>query len=234
MVSRVALADVPPPDQYFRSEPTVASDERTVDLVLPDLRLTLHTDRGVFSRDGVDLGTRLLLLDGPAPTPGDRVLVDVGAGYGPIACALAVRNPEAEVWAVEVNRRARDLCRANATAAGLTNMTVVDPAEVPDGLVADRIWSNPPIRIGKPALRGLLTGWLDRLAPNGSAHLVIQRHLGADSMQAWLRTRGWRVDRRRSAKGYRLFDVEHQAGVTGATGPTGPPSEHSDERGGRE
>ncbi|MFV0525671.1 MAG: class I SAM-dependent methyltransferase [Acidimicrobiales bacterium] len=208
---------MPPPDQYFRPEPTVPSDERTVDLVLPDLRLTLRTDRGVFGRDRVDLGTRLLLLDGPGPTPGDRVLVDVGAGYGPIACALAVRNPEARVWAVEVNRRARDLCRANAAAAALDNVTVVDPAELPDGLRVDRIWSNPPIRIGKPALRDLLADWLGRLVPSGSAHLVIQRHLGADSMQAWLRTQGWRVERRRSAKGFRLLDVE--------SGPAGPGDE---------
>lgn len=179
-----------------------------MDLVLPDLRLQLRTDRGVFGRDHVDVGTKLLLADGPAPIGGDRVLVDVGAGYGPIACSLAIRNPEATVWAVEVNARARDLCRRNAAAAGLANVRVIEPEAFPADLTIDRIWSNPPIRIGKPQLHALLTTWLDRLGPEGSAHLVVQRHLGADSLQRWLRGQGRQVDRRRSRKAFRLLDVD--------------------------
>jgi 16S rRNA (guanine1207-N2)-methyltransferase len=195
------------PSHYFDPDPSGPSSVSSVELVLPDLRLTLTTDRGVFARDRVDAGTKLLLLEGPEPQPGDRVLVDVGAGYGPIACALAVRNPDAIVWAVEVNARARELCRANAAAAGLTNVKVVDPAEVPEGLVVDRIWSNPPIRIGKNALHRLLRSWLGRLTPSGSAHLVVQRHLGADSLQRWLTAQGWPTTRRRSRSAYRLLDV---------------------------
>lgn len=198
---------------------------KTVDLVLPDLRLQLTTDRGVFARDRIDAGTKLLLLDGPtADEPvGDRaggdqaggdlagpVIVDVGAGYGPIACALATRHPTATVWAVEVNSRARELCGRNAAEAGLTNVVVAEPEEVPDGLVIDQIWSNPPIRVGKQALHELLTTWLERLAPSGSAHIVVQRHLGADSLQQWLIDQGWVVVRRSSKKAYRLFDIHRQ------------------------
>ncbi len=201
---------MPPPassSHYFDAEPSSGSDASSVELVLPDLRVALKTDRGVFARDRVDTGTKLLLLDGPEPNPEDRVLADVGAGYGPIACALAVRNPQAIVWAVEVNARARDLCAANAESAGLANVRVVEPGEVPSDLVVDRIWSNPPLRIGKPALRELLTTWLERLAAQGSAHLVVQRHLGADSLQRWLTEAGWVVRRRGSKKAFRLFDV---------------------------
>ncbi len=171
------------------------------------MRVGLRTDRGVFARDRVDTGTKLLLMDGPEPNPEDRVLADIGAGYGPIACTLAVRNPQATVWAVEVNARARELCTTNAEAAGLANIRVVEPAQVPSDLVVDRIWSNPPIRIGKPALHELLTTWLERLADNGSAHLVVQRHLGADSLQRWLTEAGWVVQRRGSKKAFRLLDV---------------------------
>ena len=192
---------------YFDADPSSDSEVSSVELVLPDLTLTLKTDRGVFARDRVDTGTKLLLLDGPPPNPDDRVLVDVGAGYGPIACALAVRNPQAVVWAVEVNARARDLCAANARTAGLSNVRVVGPADVPGDLIADRIWSNPPIRVGKPALHELLTTWLGRLKATGSAHLVVQRHLGADSLHRWLTEAGWVVDRRESRKGFRLLDV---------------------------
>ena len=83
-------------------------------------------------------------------------LMDLGCGYGPIACTLATRNPEATVWAIDVNERARDLCRTNALAAGLDGVRVTTPDEVPDGLSLAGLWSNPPIRIGKKALHDLL------------------------------------------------------------------------------
>lgn len=192
---------------YFSAQPDVPSRPGSVELVLPDVQFELATDRGVFAADRVDPGTKLLLLDGPAPTAGDRVLADVGCGYGPIACTLAARNPGATVWAVDVNGRARDLCRANAERAGLGNVTVADPASVPADLVVDRIWSNPPIRVGKAELHDLLRIWLARLSAAGSAHLVVQKHLGADSLHRWLEDEGWTVARRASRKAYRLLDV---------------------------
>jgi 16S rRNA (guanine1207-N2)-methyltransferase len=178
-----------------------------VALVLPDVNLSLHTDRGVFAAGRVDPGTKLLLLDGPGPQSSDRVLVDVGAGYGPIACTLALRNPQAMVWAVEVNTRARQLCQRNAEEAGVTNLVVAEPADVPEHLVIDRIWSNPPIRIGKTQLHQLLSSWLGRLSPTGTAHLVVQKHLGSDSLQRWLETEGYAATRRASRQAYRLLDV---------------------------
>ena len=206
---------VPPASSshYFDSEPSTESDRSTVELVLPDLRLTLTTDRGVFARDQIDTGTKLLLLDGSPPNPDDRLLVDLGAGYGPIACVLAARNPQATVWAVEINARARTLCRENAERAGLTNLRVIEPTGFPLEASIDRLWSNPPVRIGKPALHQLLMTWLDHLVPNGSAHFVMQRHLGADSLHRWLADQGWVVARRGSKKAFRLLDIEPRPGV---------------------
>lgn len=210
MATRVPSAAMPSPtdgSHYFDAHPGTESARRSIPLVLPDLRLTLLTDRGVFAGGAVDPGTKLLLVEGPPPVPGDRVLVDVGAGYGPIACTLAQRNPDATVWAVEVNGRARGLCRDNARQAGLDNVEVVAPDDIPADLVVDRVWSNPPIRIGKQALHRLLLGHLARLAPAGSGHLVVQKHLGADSLQRWLVEQGHPTVRRVSRRGYRLLDV---------------------------
>ena len=191
--------------QYFDSEPTATSSERTVELVLPDVQTTLVTDRGVFSADHVDTGSKLLLLDGPVAIPTDRVLVDVGCGYGPIAYTLAARNPDATVYAVDVNQRARALCARNT--ASLGNVVVASPDEVPSDLVVDRVWSNPPIRVGKQVLHDLMDHWLGQLGPEGSAHLVVQKHLGADSLHSWLERSGWQVQRRTSKKAFRLLDV---------------------------
>ena len=197
--------------QYWTGQPEVPSEPGSVPLLLPDVDLILATDRGVFSADRLDRGTRYLLIDGPPPPPGVVDLVDLGCGYGPIACALAVRNPSARVWAVDVNKRARDLCHANALNAGLDNLEVVSPDEIPNNLQFDGLWSNPPIRIGKAALRELLTGWLDLLRPEASAHLVVQRHLGANSLARWLTEQGWATSRRASRKGFRLLDVTARA-----------------------
>ena len=197
--------------QYWTDSPGVASQPSEVDLLLPDVDLSLTTDRGVFSADRVDRGTRYLLLEGPDLPTGPVDLLDLGCGYGPIACTLASRRPEARVWAVDVNERARDLCRANAAAAGLANVEVAAPDDVPVDVRLAAIWSNPPIRIGKPALHDLLTRWLDLLTPDGTAHLVVQRHLGADSLARWLDDRGWATERRGSRKGFRLLDVAARA-----------------------
>ena len=191
---------------YFESSPSSRSAQKQVRLDLPDLSLTLLTDRGVFSPDRIDTGTKHLLLDAPAPAAAGT-LVDLGSGYGPIACALATRAPAATIWAIEVNERARDLCRANAERLGLTNLRTASPDAVPADLVVDELWSNPPIRIGKAALHSLLGTWLGRLASGGRALLVVQKHLGADSLHRWLEAEGYAVDRLRSRAGYRLLEV---------------------------
>jgi 16S rRNA (guanine1207-N2)-methyltransferase len=200
----------PRPDgHYFDPAPATPSRPASVDLTLPDLHLSLRTDRGVFGTGGVDPGTRLLLLEAPRPVADEAGhLVDVGCGYGPIALALAHRSPHATVWAVDVNERARALCAANAEAAGLGNVRVVAPDEVPTGLAVTGIWSNPPIRIGKEALHQLLTGWLDRLVPEGRAWLVVHKHLGSDSLARWLTGQGYPSTRLGSRAGYRLLEVE--------------------------
>lgn len=203
----------PPPeraDHYFSPTPGAASAEREVELVLPAGRvLRLVTDRGTFSPDRVDAGTRALLAEGP-PLGSARTLVDLGCGYGPIALGLALRaEPGATVWAVDVNERSRALCARNAEAAGVAEVVrVVAPDEVPADLAIDQLWSNPPIRIGKPALHELLRSWLGRLAPTGSATLVVQKHLGADSLARWIEAEGWPTRRVATRGAYRILQVE--------------------------
>ncbi|MEZ5248543.1 MAG: methyltransferase [Ilumatobacteraceae bacterium] len=120
---------------------------------------------------------------------------------------MARRSPGATVWAVDVNRRARELCAANAARHGLTNVRVCAPDEVPDDVVFAEIWSNPPIRIGKAALHDLLDRWLGRLAPGGVAMLVVQKHLGSDSLQRWLSDHGHPTDRLATGAGFRVLRV---------------------------
>jgi 16S rRNA (guanine1207-N2)-methyltransferase len=192
-------------EHYFAQRPEAASRPQTIDLVLPDLHLRLETDRGMFSPDRVDAGTRILLESVPAP-PLSGNLLDLGCGYGPIALTAAKRSPSLKVFGVDVNERALELARRNASAGGLDNVRFVQAEEIED-LRFDVIWSNPPIRIGKPALHQLLTTWLDRLTPAGSAYLVVQKHLGSDSLQRWLSDQGRPAARIASRAAYRVLAV---------------------------
>ena len=130
-----------------------------------------------------------------------------------MAIALAIRAPAATVWAVDVNRRARELCERNAESAGLSNVVVAAPDDVPEAVRFAMICSNPPVRIGKPALHELFSRWLERLDPGGRMYLVVQRHLGSDSLARWFEEIGFTVARLRSRGGYRVLEV-HRAATT--------------------
>ncbi|MDX6334902.1 MAG: rRNA (guanine1207-N2)-methyltransferase [Streptosporangiaceae bacterium] len=193
-------------EHYFTASPAAAHRPGLIQVVLPDLHFECATDAGVFSGGRLDPGTRVLLETVPPP-PARGDLLDLGTGYGPVALAMAARAPGATVWAVDVNERALELCAANAARAGLGNVRCVTP-EAP-GLPGQfaAIWSNPPIRVGKQALHEMLASWLGRLAPGGQAHLVVQRNLGADSLQRWLQAEGWPASRIASRSGYRVLQV---------------------------
>lgn len=191
---------------YFEESPSLRSAPVEVEVRLADTTVVVRSDRGVFSHGRLDPGTALLLRRVPAP-PDGGALLDLGCGAGAIALVLARRAPRATVWAIDVNERARQLCSANAERNSIDNVVVARPDEVPGDVRFDAVWSNPPIRIGKPALHALLATWLDRLTPFGTATLVVHRHLGGDSLQRWLAERGNPTTRLASSKGYRLLHV---------------------------
>lgn len=194
-------------EHYFASDPTSAYE--TVELTISAWgnELRLASASGVFSHGRLDLGTAVLLRE-TTPSLAGHTFLDVGCGYGVLACALATARPDASVWAVDVNERALALTRRNTERLGLASRVHVrTPEEVPPSVYFDGIWSNPPIRIGKPALHELLLRWLPRLADSGEAMLVVSKHLGADSLQRWLGEQGYACDRLASAKGFRVLRV---------------------------
>jgi 16S rRNA (guanine1207-N2)-methyltransferase len=196
-----AMAD----GHYFDTRPAVSSRPAEVVLALGEETVRLRTDRGVFAASRVDPGTAILLRRCRPPPQGD--LLDLGCGYGPIAVTLASRSPGATVWAVDVNERALALVRENVARLGLANVHAVTPDGVPDDVRFAGIWSNPPIRIGRDPLHALLHRWLARLDVGGRAWLVVQKHLGADSLAAWLNGEGFPTARLGSKQAYRVLEV---------------------------
>ena len=197
-------------DHYF-SAASGDAPTREVRATLAGREHSLLTAPGVFSGDGLDVGTSVLLDETPEP-PQSGDLLDLGAGWGPIALSLALRAPDARVWAVDVNPRAVDLVRRNAERVSVANLTAALPDEMPD-VRFQGIWSNPPIRIGKQQLHALLLQWLPRLEVGGAAWLVVQKHLGSDSLLRWLDEQdGLAAERWTSKKTFRILRVERVEG----------------------
>jgi 16S rRNA (guanine1207-N2)-methyltransferase len=193
-------------DHYFSADPAVAFRRAPVVADVWGRTLTLTSGSGVFAQGRLDVGTAVLFRETQPPTA--RGYLDLGCGYGVIGLALAEAVPGAVVRAVDVNERAVLLANENAAALGLGDRyAAVLPGDVPPDETYEEIWSNPPIRIGKPALHALLLQWLPRLAPGGRAVLVVGKNLGADSLQRWLGDQGWPTTRSASAKGFRVLEA---------------------------
>lgn len=197
-------------EHYFSQSPS--SDDATVERLvsLRGREYAVATSGGVFSADHVDKGTAVLLHKAPEPDLGQGDLaIDLGCGWGPLTLALCEEAPGADVWAVDVNERALELTRKNAARAGFSPKAFA--ADEALAALGERkvqlIWSNPPVRIGKARLHELLTTWIERLADDGAAYLVIQRNLGADSLRSWMLGQGWGCEKIGSAKGFRVFTV---------------------------
>lgn len=197
----------PTEDHYFSAAPASADERRQIRVPLAGRSVEVEVAGGVFSPGGLDKGTAVLLNEAPPP-PRSGVFLDLGCGWGPMTIALGLLSPEATVWAVDVNERALDLARVNASRLGLDGVRAGHPDDVPPDLRFDLIWSNPPIRIGKAALHDLLRTWLPRLAPGGEAYLVVSKNLGGDSLQRWIET-DLRLpcSRYASARGFRVLAV---------------------------
>ncbi len=194
-------------DHYFTVQPASDEQRRTLTVPLAGRSVRVQTARGVFSADRLDPGTRVLLDTVPAP-PTTGTLLDLGCGWGPLALTMGLLSPGADVYAVDVNERALDLVRRNAAGLGLRRVRACRPDEVPADAAFTTIWSNPPVRIGKVALHQLLDTWLARLEPGGAAYLVVQRNLGADSVQRWVEAElGMPCERFAAKRGFRVLEI---------------------------
>ncbi|MCI1935096.1 MAG: class I SAM-dependent methyltransferase [Bifidobacteriaceae bacterium] len=196
-------------EQYFSATPHSEDRRRVLTVNLRGHTVKVEVSNGVFSAAGLDKGTAVLLKEAPTP-PREGTFLDLGCGWGPLTLALGFESPQATIWAVDVNDRAVELTRRNASAHGLSNVSAVTEHELPESTSFDLIWSNPPIRIGKEPLHQLLMSYIPRLTEGGRAYLVVQKHLGSDSLITWLsQTLGteFAVSRYAISKGFRIIEV---------------------------
>ena len=189
-------------EHYYTENPNSAHEERRVTLRALGNELAFITDAGVFSRDGLDRGTEVLLEALPALS--GRVL-DLGCGWGAVGVALGKKYPGLEIVMTDINRRAVELARRNLAGNGVRAEVVQG-----DGFAAvegefDAIVTNPPIRAGKQVIYSLFAQAHERLLPGGRLFLVIRRQQGAESAARYLSDLFSRVDTLERKKGFYVF-----------------------------
>ena len=201
-----------PQQHYFSEQPQTDAKTHSVEFELEGTVFTLTAASGTFSSTRLDSGTRVLLKES-AFFPDSGTVLDIGCGWGPISLAVATLRPETEVFGLDVNSRSLELAQANAAALKLKNFKAVRAEQIPNELLFDGIWSNPPIRVGKAVLHQLMQTWIPRLKPGASAMLVVQKQLGAESFQKWLSETFTEFDVAKQSidKGYRVIRVTNSA-----------------------
>ncbi|WP_243292375.1 class I SAM-dependent methyltransferase [Bacillus sp. FJAT-47783] len=193
-------------EHYFSEQPTVASNPHNFTYKLRGMTFTFTSDSGVFSKGEVDFGSRLLIETFLFPkVEGD--ILDVGCGYGPIGLSIACADPDRHVDMIDVNNRAVELARYNATVNGVQNVSVFQ-SNLFEQVKKDSyaaILTNPPIRAGKRTVHAIFEESINRLAQNGELWIVIQKKQGAPSAIKKLEELCTSVEVMEKKKGYYII-----------------------------
>ena len=107
-------------DQYFSANPASESRPRGITVRYGGADYPFTTDAGVFSRDDLDEGSRLLLDALPDLVSGQSGL-DLGCGWGPVGTLWALRSPQGIFTLTDINERAAGLAEANLRRNGAAN-----------------------------------------------------------------------------------------------------------------
>lgn len=165
-------------DHYFTNNPNIKSNITDVKVYINNQEFIFATDNGVFSKKGLDFGTRTLLET--IPVLNGRVL-DFGCGYGPIGIYIK-KNNDCIVDMIDINKRSLDLANKNA----LKNNVEVNifQSDIYSNITEkyNFIITNPPIRVGKKILYEILMNAKNHLVNNGELWLVINKDQGAKSL----------------------------------------------------
>lgn len=164
---------------YFTNEKNLKSNEKTFNINIKDNNYQFITDEGVFSKEYLDFGSKVL-LDNIEVLESDKNILDLGCGYGPIGISLAKENPKKTVYMIDINERAVGLSTKNALKNNVSNVVIKANEILKDVTVKfDLIVTNPPIRAGKKTVFEFYEQSFKYLNDSGRLYVVIQRKQGA-------------------------------------------------------
>lgn len=166
---------------YYNNNLETKSNEKIIECQILGNLLKFITDHGVFSKGGIDYGSKLL-VENCQFKPEDNRVLDIGCGYGAIGISLAKKYPHIHFDLVDVNLRALDLAKRNYLLNNIHNITVFE-SNIYEKInnKYDCIVSNPPIRAGKKIVYQIFEKAIDYLNDNGSIYIVMKKNHGAKS-----------------------------------------------------
>ena len=167
--------------QYFTNDNSIPSKLVKTRAVVLNNSFIFYTDNGVFSKDGLDFGSRLLLENIPLTEIGESLL-DVGCGYGVFGIVLN-KILGVKVTMCDVNRRALHLAEKNIKENKCSDCSVIESNCYQNiNSKYSSIITNPPIRAGKKVVYEILEGAKDYLLPGGRLFFVVRKEQGAKSI----------------------------------------------------
>lgn len=196
-------------EQYFTSNPTSEHKYSKFETEILGNTVCFHTDSGVFSRDGLDFGTRTLL----EALPGlyGRVL-DLGCGWGAVGVSVGKKYPETEIVMSDVNERAMELAQKNLRENGVSNAKVFTSDAMDDVPgTFDFILTNPPIRAGKAVIYKMFDQASERLNEGGALYVVIRKQQGAPSAKTHLQEKFGHVEVIAKDKSYWIIECKKES-----------------------
>ncbi|QQK74326.1 class I SAM-dependent methyltransferase [Salicibibacter cibarius] len=194
---------------YYSRHPESSSEERSFTIEVKGRSFSFVADHGVFSKEGLDFGSRFLIESFTDPDISGPLL-DMGCGYGPIGIVLAAFS-ERRVVMSDVNERAVALARQNVTRNDANRVEVVSGDRF-SGVGNEERFSaivmNPPIRAGKATVHAIYSEAYDYLLPGGALWVVIRKKQGAPTTKRKLQELYREVVEVKKAKGYVVLKAQ--------------------------
>ncbi|MFB5284561.1 class I SAM-dependent methyltransferase [Peribacillus sp. Hz7] len=194
-------------EHYYSNKPGVESNPKFWDYTLRGRSFRFKSDNGVFSKSDIDFGSRLLIESFHLEEDVEGKILDVGCGYGPIGLSIAASYPERTIEMIDINSRAVELAKENASSNGIHNVEIheSDRFQQVTSTQFAAVLTNPPIRAGKTVVHEIFEQSFNRLNEGGCLWVVIQKKQGAPSAMEKLEQLFGNVEVVEKKKGYYIL-----------------------------
>ncbi len=192
-------------EHYYTKRPKSKSGLGLVSAYLRGLYFEFQTSSSVFSKEHIDLGTRLLIESMILPERG--IVLDLGCGYGPIGIVAAALNPDLQVVMVDINERAVWLARENAKRIDIKNVKILrgNLYEPVGNTEFDAILCNPPLSVGMNTVSSVVSGAPRHLKKDGLFQFVVRSKIGGRQLFTVLEKAFGNVEVLARKSGYRVL-----------------------------
>lgn len=198
-------------NQYFDNNTELKDKDLTVNYYFNNHSFSLYSNSGVFSKNSLDFGSRLL-IETVFELKLKGYTLDLGCGIGVVGLTLAYFDTNKYCF-VDVNARATDLTYKNAQLLNLNDRVEVatsDSFTKINEKVFDLILLNPPIRAGKKVIYKLYKDSYDHLISGGLLFIVVRKDQGAKSHEKFLSSVFSSVSIINKDRGYFIYRCQKQ------------------------